>query len=190
MLQTTQRRHIILRDSIMSVSLVAQSTRGFLLRFVITWMGRALCKRERLSASMMSGFLPSAEIRNTGLVDANVGLQISSSGVDGRDTRPVYASCRLQSSEATVKEPPEPTPIILKSLAPAIAFFTRWISVLSARSYVVSSLSSSISYFVRVICLPDRLSMYWMLKTTYSAAVSRSLCDSFHPLFLTRPVVP
>ena len=71
----------------------------------------------------MSGFLPSAEIMKTGLEAASVGLQMISSGVDGRDTRPVYSSCKLHIREATVKEPPEPTPMMLDSAALAIASF-------------------------------------------------------------------
>jgi hypothetical protein len=38
---------------------------------------------------MMSGFLPSADMKNAGLAAASVGLQMISSGVEGRDTRPV-----------------------------------------------------------------------------------------------------
>jgi hypothetical protein len=71
----------------------------------------------------MSGFFPSADIRKTGLDEARFGLQIISSGVDGRDTRPVYASCKLHNRDATVKDPPDPIPITLESLAPFIAFF-------------------------------------------------------------------
>ena len=66
----------------------------------------------------MSGFFPSAEIKKTGLAEASVGLQMSSSGVEGRETRPVNVSCRLHSNDATVNDPPEPTPITLDSLAP------------------------------------------------------------------------
>jgi hypothetical protein len=69
----------------------------------------------------MSGFVPSAEIRKAGLADASVGLHIISNGVDGRETRPVYASCKLHNNDATVNEPPEPTAIILDSLAARIA---------------------------------------------------------------------
>ena len=36
----------------------------------------------------MSGFLPSAEIKKTGLDEARVGLQMISSGVDARETPP------------------------------------------------------------------------------------------------------
>jgi hypothetical protein len=82
----------------------------------------------------MSGFLPSAEIRKTGLEEASVGLQIISSDVEDLETRPVYASCRLQSRDATVKEPPVPTPITLDSLAPATAAFIRDTSAASAAS--------------------------------------------------------
>ena len=91
----------------------------------------------------MSGFLPSAEIRKTGLEEASVGLQMISSGVDGRDTRPVYASCRLQSRDATVNDPPDPTPMTLDSLAPAMAPFNRATSSRIAPAYVSGSLSSS-----------------------------------------------
>ena len=43
-----------------------------------------------------------------------------SNGVDGRDTFPVYASCKLHSREATVKEPPDPTPIMLGEMLMAL----------------------------------------------------------------------
>jgi hypothetical protein len=38
---------------------------------------------------MKPGFLPSAETKNIGLADASIGLEMISSGVDGRETRPV-----------------------------------------------------------------------------------------------------
>jgi hypothetical protein len=39
--------------------------------------------------------IPSAEIRNTGLAAAGLGLQIISRGVEGRETLPVYVSCQI-----------------------------------------------------------------------------------------------
>src|SRR5687768_9213448 len=100
---------------------MAHSINGLAERLVSTCTARALCRRARSRASITSGFLPSAEIRKTGLAAAIVGLQIISSGVEGRDTLPVYVSWRLHSSDATVKDPPDPTPMTLDSLAPAIA---------------------------------------------------------------------
>jgi hypothetical protein len=55
-----------------------------------------------------------------------------SSGVEGRDTRPVYASCRLHSNDATVNEPPEPTPIMLASAVLAMASFNASMSAAHA----------------------------------------------------------
>ena len=174
----------------MPVSRLAQSIRGLLLRFVMIWIGRALCIRERFNASIMSGFFPSAEIKNTGLADARVGLQMSSSGVDGRDTRPVYASCRLQRSEATVNDPPDPTPITLNSLAPEIAVFIRWISVSSDRVYVVSIRPNSVSYFVRDMSSPDKVTVCAVLINLYSPVFSRSLCDLWRRFSVTQTAVP
>jgi hypothetical protein len=93
----------------------------------------------------MSGFFPSAETMKIGLVDANVGLQINSSGVTARETRPVNASCKLQSREDTVNDPPEPTAMILASLAAAIAVLSFLISADVAASTVSPIFDSSCS---------------------------------------------
>lgn len=91
----------------------------------------------------MSGFFPSAEIMKTGLAAASVGLQMISRGVEGRDTRPVYDSCRLHSSDATVKDPPDPTAMIPDSAVLAIARCNRSISAdIAAEKLLLSSASS------------------------------------------------
>src|SRR5258708_3161915 len=107
----------------------------------------------------MSGFLPSAEMMNIGLVAARVGLQINSKGVTARETRPVNASCKLQRNEAIVNEPPEPTAIMLPSLAPAIADFNPEISVVAASASVASRCDSSLSYGVMVGLFAIRLAV-------------------------------
>ena len=93
----------------------------------------------------MSGFFPSAEMINIGLDEAKLGLQISSSGVTARETRPVNASCRLQSSEATVNDPPEPIAIMLASLAPTTASLSFLMSADAAHPTVSPILDNSCS---------------------------------------------
>lgn len=93
----------------------------------------------------MSGFFPSAETINIGLVEAKLGLQMSSSGVTARETRPVNASCKLQSREATVNDPPEPIAIMLASLAPTTASFNFLMSADAAEPTVAPIFDNSCS---------------------------------------------
>jgi arsenite methyltransferase len=94
-------------------------------------------------AGTLSDYEYVAKLVKAGFEKIDIEATRVSKGVEGRDTRPVYASCKLHKRDATVNEPPDPTPIRLDSLAPAIAALSPATSAEIADSYVFASSASS-----------------------------------------------